>query len=320
MSKPELTAPSAKGRLAGATAHPAVVHVGYERTATTTHQRQLFSRHKDIAYLGKPYPDPATWDLVYRFAGADSALFDVTATRAELETIVSEKVAPGERILTLSDEAILGPYCGDTRVLCQRLLGLFGDPKIVITIRRQDDLLISWLFHTIKKQYSRPIEFAFREMEAYFDNSTSLLHFLDYAPICRSFVELLGKENVLILPYELFRSDLANYAQTLSSFMGIEAGETHRLLSAAMVSNERLKDAGVAYFDFRARYFPSDLKTPRLDEALIRIFGWSGFNAGHVGAVVARIQAICAERFAQSNRRLADASGLDLQAYRYPGL
>ncbi len=310
---------SGKGRLAGASDRQAVLHIGYQRTATTTHQQQLFSRHKDIAYLGKPYPDKTIRDIVYRLVGADSSIFDLAVTRAALERVVTETVVPRGRVLMLSDEAMLSPYIGDTNVVCSRLLATFGDPKVLITIRRQDDLLISYLFHMIRKRYSRPLDVELREIESYGDISMSVLHFFDYSPVCRAFADALGRGNVLVIPYELFQSDCAEYSRRLSNFMGIGADETLSLLDNAIVSNQRQSESNAAYFDFRARYFPAGVNTPRLDENLTRLFGRFGFSAGRVNEVAERARHLCANRFAESNRQLSEAFMLDLKTFGYPG-
>lgn len=309
-----------QGRLKGAEDHPAILHVGYERTATTTHQRQVFSKHKEIAYLGKPYPVPVIEHLVYEFTSADSAIFDLPVTRRALEEVLAKVVVPNGRVLALSEEAILGPYTVDTRVLCERLMGLFGDPKIVITIRRQDDLLISWLFHVIKKNNARPLSKTLKLLDKESHLSTSLLHYLDYAAICRALASAVGQENLLVIPYELFKSDRAKYAQMLSAFMGIDAKETQRLLESSSISNQRQDDASVAYFDFRSRYLAGEVQTPTIDSVLAKLFGLAGFNANGVKEVAARAEALCATRYERSNRMLAEAFGLDLRAYGYPGL
>jgi hypothetical protein len=307
-------------RLKGAEDHPAILHIGYVRTATTTHQRQVFSKHRDIAYLGKPYPAAVIKDIVYQFVSADSAIFDRAATRAALEAVLADRVVPNGRVVAISEEAILSPYTVDTRVLCRRLIALFGDPKIVITIRRQDELLVSWLFHVVKKPYARPLEVTLDLLESESHASTSLLHYLDYAAIIQVFVEELGRDNVLILPYELFRSDKTEYAAVLSTFMGIDSAETQRLLADSAVSNQRQGKAKVAYFDFKSRYLPPGVMMPWLESRLKKLFARAGLNADHVSKIAARAQALCAERYAQSNRVLAELYGLDLRSYGYPGL
>ena len=303
----------------GAEDHPAVVHVGYVRTATTTHQRQIFSKHKDIAYLGKPYPAPVIKDIVYQFTSTDSAIFDLPAARSALEKVLAEVVIPNKRVPVLSDEAILGPYSVDTPVLCRRLIALFGDPKVVITIRRQDELLISWLFHVIKKRYARPLAWMLKSLGRESHLSTGLLHYLDYASICRVFADELGRENLLVIPYELFTSDQVKYTEMLSAFMGVDQEETRRLLEPSSVSNQRQHSAGVAYFDFRSRYLPTAVQTPSIDSLLIKIFGVTRFNAHHDGDIAAEARALCTRQYAQSNRLLAEAFGLDLKSYGYPG-
>jgi hypothetical protein len=258
--------------------------------------------------------------LVYRFAGADSALFASAAIREELERTIAERNMPADRVFMLSDEAMLGPYCGDSRVFCRRLKEIFGDPKVLITIRRQDELLISWLFHMVGKRYARPMWPMLGELEAYADNTTSLIHYLDYDAICRMFAEEIGRDNLLILPYELFATKRSEYAARLSAFMNIDAAETLRLLDAAVASNQRQKDASAAYFDFRARFFPSDIKTPRLDDLLMKMFDRFSLNAQRMDLVRAKVRDLCNTRFGDSNRRMADNFSLDLRAYRYPGL
>lgn len=304
-------------RLAGAQTAPAVVHVGYRRTATTTHQNQIFNKHKDINYLGKPYPsDAIRYRLRYMVYG-DSVFFDPQATRDELEKALQTK--PQGRVLTISDEAMTWEGRVDTRILCRRLIELFGDPKVVIVVRRQDELLFSWLSLNIKKEYSLPLKLRLQRLENNTRTATSLLDYLDFAPICRVFVEMLGSKNVLVVPFELFRSDCRRYSETLSDFMNIDRDETFRLLRESRVMNSRESSDKIAYYDLKRRLLPK-LNMPMVDETVGRLISLAGINARHVDDIETKVRALCTERYEQSNRALSENFDLDLQSFGYPGL
>lgn len=311
------------GRPAGLGDRPAVLHVGYLRTSTTKHQRDLFLHHKDIAYLGKPYPTPVLMDLVYRVTGADSAFYDPASSRQVIENVLRETIVPNGRVVLLSDEVMLSRYSGDIGRFCRRMKNLFGDPKVMIVIRRQDELLLSWLFHEIKKPYRFPLKENLETVETEMHQSTSLLHHLDYAPICRTFAEVLGRDNLLVIPYELFKNDCRRYAQTLSDFMGIDADETYERLREGRVRNARQPRNKVAYYDFKQRYLPrwSESSLARFaDLALAKLFLVTGMNARCVDEIEAKARTLCAERYAESNRTLSREFGLDLESFGYPGL
>lgn len=312
-----------KKRLAGASEHPAILHVGYPRASSTTHQHQLFSKHKDIAYLGKPYPTPAIQQLLRSIAKLDSAFFDPGTARQAMEKIVSETVIPNGRVLTISDEQITASRRIDTPVFCRRIVDLFGDPKVVIVIRRQDDWLVSWLSYVIRKPHRLPFADSLHMVEKEALNSTGVLYELDYASICGAFAKGLGRDNVLVVPFELFKCNKRAYAEALSGFMNIDVEQTHSLLRESKITSKPRSPSNVAYYDFKQRYLPNwgeGAVARYADLTLAKLFSTTGINVGRVNEIEARARALCAERYAESNRALNEAFGLDLRSYGYPGL
>lgn len=299
------------------------LHVGFQRTGTSKHQRDLFLHHRDIAYFGKPYRTPVLLDLVYRIAGSDSSVYDPDAIREAMKQVVEEAGDVDGRVPLISDESMLGHRCIDTSVFCRRLVDLFGDPKVIIVVRRQDELLLSWLFHEIRKPNEKPLRENFDLLVEESHTHKSLLHHLDYGSICRAFADHVGNKNVLVIPYELFKDDPKAYAYRLSDFMGIDREETFERLSGGRIRNARQPANKVAYFDFKQRYLPGWGKgtVGRYADLLFsKLFLLTGLNARNVADIEARARAFCRERYANSNRVLSDHFGLDLKSFGYPGL
>ncbi|MEJ2374191.1 MAG: sulfotransferase domain-containing protein [Pseudolabrys sp.] len=299
------------------------LHVGFQRTSTSKHQRDLFLHHKDIAYFGKPYKPPVLLDLVYRIAGSDSSLYDLDAIRAAMIQVVEEMGGVSGRVPLISDESMLGYRCVDTPVFCRRLIDLFGDPKIIIVVRRQDELLLSWLFHEIRKPNEKPLQENLDLLVEEAHTHKSLLHHLDYGAVCRTFAECVGNENLLVIPYELFKHDPNTYARELSKFMGIDREETLERLSDGRIRNARQPENKVAYFDFKQRYLANWGKGRfgrNVDLVLSKLFLLTGVNTRHVRDIETRARAFCRERYAHSNRAFSDDFGLDLKSFGYPGL
>jgi len=81
------------------------IHIGAPRTATTTLQQALFSKHSQISYIGKPYrkddPDADTarrgrllYDLFCPIWTCDSVEYEPKAAKAVFEEAVALQSYP----------------------------------------------------------------------------------------------------------------------------------------------------------------------------------------------------------------------------------
>ena len=120
------------------------IHIGCPKTATTTLQNNLFAQHPEIASIGKPY-DSREGELatqMYSLITKDDVNFDFNRCQQAISREKKSKYVDGVRVTMLSEEKIfVSPSFEEA---ARRLKKLFPTAKIIVTIRNQLDLIVSW--------------------------------------------------------------------------------------------------------------------------------------------------------------------------------
>ena len=190
-----------------------IVHIGFPKTATTFLQEQILPQlSEDFNVL--TYQD--SMQLLSPIMDYDDAFLDLDSLRESVE-----RQCPDGRTLFCSNEALTGIHhhsaCVNRTLIAKRLKTL-GFAKVIISIRNQYDILESSYRQYIKSggvmgfdQYIRfdgsPGQFLYPE-------------YFEYDRIYRTYVEIFGKENVLILQFEHLADD--RYSEGLRQFLGVE--------------------------------------------------------------------------------------------------
>jgi len=198
------------------------LHIGYPKTGTTFLQQALFPYAQGINYIKKPVAKELA--MIIR---QDDWTFDAEAVKASLEKYFK----PGKNLL--SHEALVGDFdilkLMNSKIIADRLRRLFPEAKIIVTVRNQYDHLES-----MYKQYlhSGGIK-KFRDFANFrngvfempytrrWDYSLYITMF-DYPKLLEYYESLFGKENILVVPYELLSKDPKLFVQKLLAWMGIE--------------------------------------------------------------------------------------------------
>ena len=163
----------------------------------------------------------------HRFAGFSSVF--------EMADVAQETPAPGYRYYVTSSE-LLGsggniPYGNalysfrmfadrDTRTgqrrICSMLREIFPDSKVLIVTRGFSSI--------IRSLYSQYVKLGGEQgFPGYLETYTSILdQWLDVDYNLGLYREAFGQENVLVLPFELLRSDTAAFMSSLEDFLDIE--------------------------------------------------------------------------------------------------
>jgi hypothetical protein len=194
-----------------------LVHIGYHKTGTTWLQRHLFG-NRGLG-LAKPLP----MEKIRKVLIAPHALdFDPEACADKLRPRV-EATAEGGLVPVLSAERLSGnPTSGgwDSKELAHRVAAVFPHARVLIVIREQRAMITS-----VYKRY------VFRggagSVGEYFHPHVSRLriplfdfdHFL-YHRLIGEYAELLGPDNVLVLPYELFIERPERFVDSVIRFAG----------------------------------------------------------------------------------------------------
>lgn len=302
---------------------PVLLHVGYIKTATTFLQNQVFDAPDRGLELAAGRKTRA--HLVQEIILADDYAFDADATRARLEAQAAGARARAA-LPVWSEEMLLGNpparrYDGFANA--RKLHAVYPQAKVLITIRRQQAMALSVWGEYLRGGGALPLSGVIgtgREGLAY----TSVLRpdFMMFDRAIRHYTGLFGAENLLVLPQEMLARDLAGYVAALSGFIGrpLDA-DTPRARAHA-------GEGGLAQRLRRLsnRFIVTDPTRPRrqgaaaLRDRLLRRIDRLGSAAGPDRARArqeARIAARYAGVFADSNRRTAALTGLDLGALGY---
>lgn len=203
--------------------HYPLIHIGYHKTGTTWLQARLFS-NKALGFgmvpgnvvherIVRPHP--------LQFSPADS----LNAVQSELDKISAEGLAP-----VISWERLSGnPHSGgfDNKEIADRLAGFFPCAKVVIVVREQVDSILSCYYQYVKiggqaslKDYVNPPKRWSERIPMFrLDN-------FKYALLIGYYEQLFGSENVLVMPYETFRSEPIDFAKTILDFAGANVSQS----------------------------------------------------------------------------------------------
>jgi len=207
-----------------------LIHIGYHKTGSTWLQKHLFDcpDRGFFRLAGKPISKnhiglrPATRfsrKFIFEPGGSLYALNEFSPDR--MRELLGECQVVASGVAVLSEERLSGqPETGgfDSQKICVRLSQVFDSPKIFIVIREQKPLIASCYLDFLLKggtlslqKYMNPRN----NRSPKFKKSYFMFHHL-----ISMYQTVFGKENVLVLPYEMFRDDPDCYFKMLGSFSG----------------------------------------------------------------------------------------------------
>lgn len=298
-----------------------LIHIGYHKTATTWLQEYLF----DNADLGfRRFL--SIGDVSEIFVQPNALRFDANATRARYEALVTD----GELISVLSSERLSGhPHSGgfDSKEIADRLRSVFPDAKIVIGIREQNSAILSCYLQYVKfgGVCSLPGYLVGPKRGKDTIPGFSFDHF-DYYPLVAYYIKLFGKDNVLVLPFERFKTDKRGFCRAIVNFAGATWFDdlpfdalTNRALST--FSSFPTRVINTVFVKTTLNPVALDLgelgkwvnKVFLLLDRILPKFISGVFDKSFKDYVAAKVQ----DRYRQSNRQLAELIDIDLAALGY---
>ncbi len=138
--------------------------------------------------------------------------------------------SPGEAdIIGVSNENLCGHIHTSygMKAMAENLYRMFGPTKVVLVLRHPLTFIPSVYSYSVK----------WGSAMAGFDNilrSGRIIPKLDYQALVETYTHLFGKDNVLVLPYELFREDRHRYLKMFSAFVGVSAYTVERDASSVV--------------------------------------------------------------------------------------
>jgi len=198
------------------------IHIGYPKTGTTFLQNEIYPNLSEICYIQRPL----IREPIARLLRQDEFSFDYKKTRLELEAHLRR----GKNII--SKEGLVGNFfihkAVTSKLIADRLSILFPDAKIIITIRNQYGMIES-----LYKQYVHTggtkslrefINFNGNKFEySYTDwNLTVSPEMFNYLGLVEYYEKLFGRENILVIPFELLKKDPMQFVKRLFGWIGID--------------------------------------------------------------------------------------------------
>ena len=188
-----------------------IIHLGANKTGTTSFQINLFSKKKEIGYLGQHCKESKKiLNELRNLKKQDQFYYNENFLKKKINKIKKKKIVT----FLYSDEDII--TSNNISRSAQRLKSLLPQAKVVLTIRNQLSALESWyLSHgqflkmVPKKYFGKSVNFnewlnyCFKFKDSFVTpEQASPFEAMDYNKIIEIFAKYFGFKNIKILLYE----------------------------------------------------------------------------------------------------------------------
>lgn len=234
-------------------ARPVVLHVGWPKTATTSMQVALFAQSGRFNYLGKYLPDHdfqsrEIHDLVWSCQMHGRAQW--REIRDRLGGAITAAAARGRKLPVLSTENMIHPWSQSADVVAARLREIVPEARVVMVIREQVSLLLSWYrwhggygqYLFLNKLIDEPCElpltltewmhFQFRAPDR------NIIGCLDYDDVVAAYEEQYGASQVQVLVYEQLIRDPQGFADQLAPVLDVKPGLVRTAMTGVFENSE----------------------------------------------------------------------------------
>jgi sulfotransferase family protein len=311
-----------------------LIHIGYHKTGSNWLQHMLFEDPATgYAWLGHQTKDHPVRRVIH-----DRPLeFRVKQVRRELEALARDAQSRGLQPVVSLERLSGHPFSGghDSRQIADRLHEVLPDGRVLIVIREQRSMILATYKQYVKaggtgtvSQFLEPA--TTRSLRArLFDYR----HF-EYDHLIGHYRSLFGADNVLVLPFEQLARDGRGFVERIAEFAGrpISADVLDRLpyTTRSNPSPSAMTIAGlrrVNRFTPRTELDPAPVaEWERAERLAQRLKKTDLLNRRGTRTLATRaeeslrrtVYEAVGERYAESNRRTAELTGLDLAAYGWP--
>jgi len=209
------------------------VHIGCEKTGTTTLQKYLFGSVEGVHYTGAYSEEENSISVV----GAVHGDADVDEVSRTWEKTIEKKSDENDTIL-YSHEFLTSKHLSVHDTVAERLRRIVGDADILITIRNQPDIAESHYYNFVDRGWKESFdefmeagletldeEFEGEEYidEIYNQNWGYIWSAWQYEKVRDIWLEQF--DNVYLLPLEAWNAQTELSEKTLADFLGVEDEE-----------------------------------------------------------------------------------------------
>jgi hypothetical protein len=300
-----------------------IIHIGANKTASTTLQRALFNQHSELTYMGEDAYEYGDYRDICNSMVNDDDLFYSEDTCKEFFLKYSE--LESNKNFVYSNEDLLTSRI--PAIAAQRLKSLIPDAKIVIVLRNQYTAIPS--FYASHGSFLKPAP------PSYFHRHVSFDDWMDYNVmfpkyggvagyyynrILNVYSNLYGRDNIHILLFEDFINDKKRFIKKLSNILSINYSESMRLLNGAH-ERPRVTSRYYNYNKFRTNFMWSKHLTKNIPFGRSISSRFENYlKRGHP----VKIELNSSQRkkifdlYCDDNKALVEKYGVPLQEYGYP--
>jgi hypothetical protein len=205
-----------------------LIHIGYHKTGTSWLQGSVFpNAEAGFSRVGG----------VRYFFGVNPFDFEPETVRKIFERKIKRTQSQG-LVPVVSSERLSGnPHYGgyDSKIIADRLAAVFPNARVLVVIREQTSMLVSIYKQYILRggaasfwQYVTPPPPSFRQHVIQTPDRSARLpvfrfDYLEYHRLIGYYQHLFGPTNVLVLPYELLRTQPKTFLERIGGFVGAPA-------------------------------------------------------------------------------------------------
>jgi len=308
-----------------------LIHIGYHKTGTTWLQRFLFD-NPDAGFWGAFKRDKKSLELLVYTNSLD---FDANECKRYFYQLIRNAIA-NSLVPVLSQERLSGsPHSGgyDSKEIANRLAGVFPEGKVLIVIREQTSMILSTYSQYVNKGGPCPLT-NYLQRPSQGRGKAPLFNFdhFKYHRLIGYYINLFGKANVLVLPFELLKDKPQDFVSQIVGFSGVKPeSKTIENLPFSSKLNKQLSPFEI-FAKRRSNYLVNREKTlnpgvifsSRCFDQLLRrcLERVDAVMPGSVQAALdkrlkATISEMVGNRYKESNNCTAEMLKLDLGKYGY---
>jgi hypothetical protein len=299
-----------------------VIHIGANKTASTTLQRSLFKKNVQLQYLGEDCEGYSEYSSILNSLANDDDLFYSESDCVELFDSLKKQAI--DKTFVYSNEDLMTSRI--PLICAKRLQVLMPEADIVLVIRNQNTAIPS--FYANHGAYLKPAPPSYFRRHVLINDWIEFhTMFVKYGPLAsfryeqfESIYSTLFDNRVHILLFEEYINDRKAFVDKLSAILKIDSKSTIQKL---MGSHERRRISGrlLAYNRFRTSFFWG------VEISKFIPFGEKikqKFEEFLANGDPAKIQmSLCSLRkihdlYSEGNSKLAKKYGLPLADYGYP--
>ena len=291
------------------------IHIGYHKTASTWFQLVGLPAHTGIAMYNDSRT-PLDRYFMQHFVEPDDLVFDRQSFESGFIDVLRSNLGPVSGTITgICEESLSGHYwngCGQYQ-LARRVREVFGDTRIIITIRHQHDMLVSLYANYVKTGGTKSLVALMTDDNMFGER---VFDKLCYDRLVRHYVQLFGRENVFVMCFEDFARNPGSVFNNMLDFVGagcleLPASEGARRVNVRYsVPSEWLLRL-MSFIGLRSRL--ADKLLVYMDSYL-----FMGRVKRNRDSVLRLVSPEIQESWRKSNRQLAADMSMDLQRHNYP--